>query len=445
MPSETKKNKKNKQPKITKEMINTENVEIKKVTDILLGSLTKNIDIFGKKRTKELKKKLKGICEQIQKRNENLLNTKSSNKMKGGGVGDEDIENITNEARDIITNNFATHINNGTQQNELPVVTETQARDFTNNITESINSITIQRGDNRTLYHTNLNVTGQVTNLGVLALQSPDESIRLRAFDALLDPIENENRRDREKRYLANTVFLITFIGGIVMTYQVWRVFSVITNVSGGINGLTAPTPAPTPGWGDYVSGIFSGPTTAPVEQEPPTWWDWIGSGGQFGLNRLFYVMHVISSFLYELIFLSQIGATMATFIFSTFVAIALWHVMDGGFNVTTFGFGFSTGIQHRLRQPQQPVLMNQQTQQQQQPQQRVLTNQNQQPQQRVLMNQQTQQQQQPPDNINGGKKRRRKKTHNKKSKKRRAKKVKKTRKKGKKKRKGKKSKRSKK
>ena len=68
-----------------------------------------------------------------------------------------------------------------------------------------------------------------------------------------------------------------------------------------------------------------------------------IGSGGQFGLNRLFYVMHVITTFLHELIFVSKIGATMSTFILSTFVSIALWHVMDGGFSINFFGFGFST------------------------------------------------------------------------------------------------------
>jgi hypothetical protein len=407
--------------KITQFMINEENKELNRVTDFLLDSLNSKNNFFDKKRTKILKNKLKKICKNIKQKNNALLHTTSSNKMGGGG-GDKDIQDITNEARDIINNQLVpSTTNNANVQNELPVVSQTLAQNFISAIPN--NSITIQRG-NRTLNNTNLNVSGQVTDLGVLALQSPDPNIRLRAFEALVGTRENENARQRERRYLANTVFLIAFIGGIAMTYQVWRVFSVITNVTGDINNLSAPTPAPTPGWGDYVSGIFRGPAPAPV-QEPPrqSWWDWIGGGGRFGLNRLFYVMHVITSFLHELIFVSQIGATMATFIFSTFVAIALWHVMDGGFIMTAFGFGFSTGrVENRLQQPQQPMIMNRSQQHQS-----VIMEQPTQSQQeqQALMNQQTQQQPRQSNRLEdnkktGGKKRRRRKTYNKKSKKRR-------------------------
>ena len=444
-----KKNKQNNKDygKITQSMINKENKELDRVTNFLLDSLNRK-DFPKDFRKKILQNKLKKICENIKKKNNALLPTKSSNKIGGGG--DEDIRDITNEARNIVNNQLVPRItNNDTVQNELPVVTQNQAEHFISTIPN--NNIIVRQG-NRTLNHTNLNVSGQVTDLGVLALQSPDENIRLRAFEALVGTRENDNARQRERRYLANTVFLITFIGGIVMTYQVWRVFSVITNVTGDINDATAPAPAPTPGWGDYVSGIFSGPTPAPAEPEPPrqqSWWEWMGSGGRFGLNRLFYVMHIITSFLHELIFVSQIGATMATFIFTTFIAIALWHVMDGGFSITTFGFSFSTGRQpHRLQGQQPPMLANQGqqphmlTNQGQQP--HMLTNQGQQQQQqhRLLMNSRQQQQQQrqqqqqqqserpmlmndsstqsPQDKTGGKKRRRKRKTHKKKSKKRR-------------------------
>ena len=425
--------------KITKKMIREENEELDKVTKILLNSLDNLPEGFRKK---ILKKKLEDICKNIKKKNKKLLYTKSSNKIGGGR--EKDIRDISNEAHDIITNRlFPSTANN--IPNELAVVNRTVAEDFVHEVSNNNNNnITVQRGDTTLTQNTlnQLHINSGVRDLTILALHSQDLDIRHRAFDALVGGTINENSRQRERRYLANTVFFITFIGGIVMSYQVWRVFSVITNVTGDINDLTAPTPAPTPGWGDYVSGIFSGPTPAPVEQEPPrqqSWWEWIGSGGRFGLNRLFYVMHVVTSFLHELIFVSQIGATMATFIFTTFVSIALWHVMDDGFNITTFGFSFSTGRQpHRLQlqqqqepalmnqrqQPQQPqrVFMNQRQQQQQQQQQRLQQQQQPQQAQPVLMNESSTQSQRDRTST-GGKKIRRKrkrKTHKKKSKKRR-------------------------
>ena len=403
--------KKNKQQKkdenkFTQSMLNEENKEIDKITNFLLKSLNGKSfpnDIFDSKRKKIIENKLKKICRDIKQRNTTLLNKKSSNKIGGGG--DKDIQSITNEARNIINNDLIpTRTNNANVENELPIVNEVQAQQFVNNL--SNNNITIRQG-HRTLNNTNLNVSGQITDLGVLALQSPDANIRLRAFEALVGARENENARQRERRYLANTVFLISFIGGIVMSYQVWRVFSVITNVTGDVNGITAPAPAPSPGWGDYITGIFSGP--APPEEPPQqTWWEWIGSGGQFGLNRLFYVMHVITTFLHELIFVSKIGATMSTFILSTFVSIALWHVMDGGFSINFFGFRFSTGRQQPL-QPQSntPQLMNQREQPQQ------LMNQREQPQQQNLLNDAN------PNSKKGGKKKTKKRKKSKRKKKR--------------------------
>ena len=178
--------KKNKQQKkeenkFTQSILNEENKEIDKVTNFLLKSLNSKSfpsDIFDSKRKKIIENKLKKICNDIKKRNNTLLNKKSSNKIGGGG--DKDIQSITNEARNIINNDLIpTRTNNANVENELPIVNEVQAQQFVNNL--SNNNITIRQG-HRTLNNTNLNVSGEITDLGVLALQSPDANIRLRAF-----------------------------------------------------------------------------------------------------------------------------------------------------------------------------------------------------------------------------------------------------------------------
>ena len=109
--------------KITKDMINKENKELNRVTNFLLHSLKSKY--FPKDfRKKILEEKLIKIRENIKKKNETLLDTKTSNKIGGGPGGDKDIKEITDEAERCYNQLVPPTRNNDNDivQNELPIV-----------------------------------------------------------------------------------------------------------------------------------------------------------------------------------------------------------------------------------------------------------------------------------------------------------------------------------
>ena len=172
--------------KITKDMINKENKELNRVTNFLLHSLKSKY--FPKDfRKKILEEKLIKIRENIKKKNETLLDTKTSNKIGGGPGGDKDIKEITDEAERCYNQLVPPTRNNDNDivQNELPIVDQTDAETFVHDINNNINNNITIRGNRltqNTLNQLNLPTT-QLSELGVIALQHQNPIIRRRAFD----------------------------------------------------------------------------------------------------------------------------------------------------------------------------------------------------------------------------------------------------------------------
>ena len=142
----------------------------------------------------------------------------------------------------------------------------------------------IHRQNNNTLainqgYHTNTNIHANVSDLGMLALQPGDQDIRQRAIYLLFEKrkLKNDMIRDtlknqRAHEYLANSIFLISFIGGLYLTQHTWLIFSKITNISSDLNILTAapaPAPTPSPSWYESITNPFSCPPPPPSLPPP--------------------------------------------------------------------------------------------------------------------------------------------------------------------------------
>lgn len=427
--------------------VEEENNELQRLHDFFIKSLNnaKKHDIPPTFNMERLKQKLENTLENCKKRN-----IKIGNKQNGGAPNDnEETEEkeIRKEVKNILTtfgNDTNDDMANGNNNDQLGLpINNDVANSFVDGIRnrtgtynhQTNNMVMVNQGNST-------NITANVGELGLLALQqgAGNEDLRQQAIQLLFEKekLKIQNARDtlkdqRARIYLANIIFLISFIGGMYLTQQTWVMFSQITNVTGDLNALTAPpAPTPSPSWFDVVTNPFRSPPPAPVPAPPPpTWWDWISGGGSWTVTRIVYMLHVVTSLLHELLMTSQVGATFCIFFISTLASIALYHAIKGGCSCRCAGFGVSVGENHNIQQITLPQLQNQQMQNPPQ-----LQNQNQQMQNPPQL--QNQQQLQNPRNTNrqhleltddgkktqGGYKRRKKKSR-KKHKKKKSKKTK--------------------